>query len=243
MIFNGDMLEFPNLAENCRNAGWQWEEFARLYLSLRELGFVPHLNFGNHDGSEEFARNVLKGLVPEKHVGNSSFVVGETKFIVLSGIHPEKLDVGFLDSELESRKGKKPVVATHFPPDKLAWVTDKFGEKAGHNLWPKKEILESIVRARADVICSHSHAPFAGIYSSYGLGGKIRVVGTPSVTYALPYLRTDFKPQQVAGITVLDVRDFMKAKYFDGKKAFRPPHIRVESRKGRFEPRSLRIRM
>ncbi|MBD3398321.1 hypothetical protein GF412_03870 [Candidatus Micrarchaeota archaeon] len=242
LIFNGDMLEFPNLAETCKNGGWQWEEFARLYLSLRELGFVPHLNFGNHDGSEHFAWEVLRGVISPEYIGNSSFVVGETKFILLSGIHPEKLDAGFLDSELESGKGKRLVVATHFPPDKLTWVRDKFGKKPGYNLWVKKEILETIVRARADVLCSHSHSSFAGIYSGCGLKEKIRVVGTPSVTYTLPYLRTDFRPPQVAGITVLDVRDFMKAKYFDGKKAFRPPHLRVESRKGTYRPRPLRVK-
>lgn len=242
LIFNGDMLEFPNLAETCKNGGWQWEEFAQLYVSLKEIGFTPHLNFGNHDGSEQFAWEILKGLVPEEHIGNSSFVLGGTKFVLLSGIHPEKLDCGFLNSELNSGRGERLVVATHFPPDKLTWVKDKFGKKPGYNLRVKEEILESIVKARADVVCSHSHSPFAGTYSGCGLKEKIRVVGTPSVTYTLPYLRTDFKPRQVAGITVLDVRDFMKAKYFDRKKAFRPPHIRVESRKGTYQPRPLRVR-
>ncbi len=239
IILNGDMLEFPNLAETCKNGGWQWEVFAQLYVSLKEIGFVPHLNFGNHDGSEKFAREILRGLAPEEHIGNSSFVLGGTKFVLLSGIHPEKLDAGFLGSELKSGKGEKLVVATHFPPDKLTWVKDKFGKEPGYNLRVKEEILESIVKARADVLCSHSHSPFSGTYSGCGLKGKIRVVGTPSVTYALPYLRTDFKPRQVAGITVLDVRDFMKAKYFDGKKPFRPPHLRIESRKGMYRPRPL----
>ena len=240
-VMQGDMLEFPNLAETCKSGGWQWEEFARLYLSLREAGFVPHLNFGNHDGSEHFAWEVLRGTVSPEYIGNSSFVVGETKFILLSGIHPEKLDAGFLGSELESEKGKRIVVATHFPPDKLTWIKDKFGKEPGYNLWVKKEILETIVRARADVLCSHAHSPFAGTYSSCRFKEKLRVVGTPSVTYTLPYLRTDFRPPRVAGITVLDVRKFLRAKYFDGKKAFRPPHLRVESRKGTYQPRPLRV--
>ena len=241
LIFNGDMVEFPNLAETCRTGGQQWEEFARLYVSLREVGFVPHLNFGNHDGSEEFARDILRGLVPEGHIGDSSFMLGETKFILLSGIHPEKLDAGFLDSELGKNREKRVVVATHFPPDKLTWINDKAGKNPGYNLWVKKEILERIANARADILFSHAHAPFAGTYTSCGLKEMLRVVGTPSVTYTLPYLKTDFRPPQVAGVTVLDVRDFMKAKFFDGKRAFNPQRLRVESKKGRFEPRPLRI--
>jgi len=106
LIFNGDMVEFPNIAKTCKNGRWQWEEFARLYISLKEIGFIPHLNFGNHDGSREFAQEVLDGLVPEEHIGNSSFVLGETKFILLSGIHPSKLDCGFLNSELSKKGGE-----------------------------------------------------------------------------------------------------------------------------------------
>ncbi|MBD3390203.1 hypothetical protein GF415_04610 [Candidatus Micrarchaeota archaeon] len=243
LIFNGDMLEFPNLAETCINGEWQWEQFARLYISLKERGFIPHLNFGNHDGSEELARGVLRGTVREEHIGNSSFMVGETRFILLSGIHPEKLDVDFLDSELWAGGSRRRVVATHFPPDKLTWVTDRWGRKVGYNLWAKKELLEKIVKARADILCSHAHSPFAGTYSGCGLKQKLVVVGTPSVTYALPYLRTDFRPPRVAGITVLDVRDTIEARYFDGKRAFRPPHIRVKSRRGVYQPRPLRGRM
>lgn len=242
LIFNGDMLEFPNLAESCKNGGWQWEEFARLYVSLREVGFIPHLNFGNHDGSEEVARYILRGLVPEEHIGNSSFVVGETKFVLLSGIHPEKLDYGFLDSELIRDKEKRMVVATHFPPDKMTWVKDKFGKHPGYNLWVKKEVIERISRADASVLCSHSHAPFAGMYKSHGLERNIRVVGTPSVTYTLPYLKTDFRPPRILGITVLDTRSFMReTKFFNGRKAFRPTRLRVESRKGRYVPLPLRV--
>ncbi len=241
LIFNGDMVEFPNLAETCRNGGWQWDEFARFYISLKETGFIPHLNFGNHDGSEEFARSVLEGVIPEERIGNSSFMLGETKFILLSGMRPEELDYGFLDSELGRNREKRIVVATHFPPDKLTWIKDKAGKNPGYNLWVKKEILERIANARADILFSHAHAPFAGTYTSCGLKEMLRVVGTPSVTYTLPYLKTDFRPPQVAGITVLDVRDFMKAKFFDGKRAFNPQRLRVESRKGRFEPGPLRI--
>ena len=241
LIFNGDIVEFPNLAESCKNGGWQWEEFARLYISLRKLGFIPHLNFGNHDGSEGFARDILRGLVPEEHIGDSSFMLGETKFILLSGIHPSKLDSGFLDSELRRDREKRVVVATHFPPDKLTWIKDKWGKNPGYNLWVKKEMLERIANARADLLFSHAHAPFAGTYTSCGFKEMLRVVGTPSVTYTLPYLKTDFRPPRVAGITVLDVRDFMKAKFFDGKRAFRPTRVRMESRKGRYEPRPLRI--
>ncbi len=237
LIFNGDMLEFPNLAETCENAGWQWDEFARLYIGLRNLGFIPHLNFGNHDGSEEFARYILRGLVPEGHIGNSSFVLGETKFILLSGIHPEKLDYGFLDSELSRDTEKRVIVATHFPPDKLTWIKDKFGKLPGYSLWVKKEILERISRANASVLCSHSHAPFAGMYESGGLERDLRVVGTPSITYTLPYIGTEFKPPRVLGITVLDTKSFVRgARFFNGRKAFRPARLRVESRKGRYNP-------
>ena len=242
LIFNGDMLEFPNLAETCSNGEQQWKQFARLYVSLKERGFIPRLNFGNHDGSEELARGALRGIVREEYIGNSSFMVGETRFILLSGIHPEKLDADFLSSELESEKVKKLVVATHFPPDKLTWVNDKWGRKVGYNLWAKKELLKTILKARAGMVCSHSHSPFAGTYSGCGLKEKLVVVGTPSVTYALPYMRTDFRPPRVTGITLVDVRDLMKTRYFDGKKAFRPPHIRVESRKGIYQPCPLRVR-
>ncbi|MCP4648334.1 MAG: hypothetical protein GY852_11495 [bacterium] len=243
LIFNGDMVEFPNLAETCKNGGWQWEEFARLYLSVRELGFVPHLNFGNHDGSEHFAWEVLRGTVPPEYIGNSSFMVGRTKFILLSGMHPEKLDSGFLDSELGINRDKQMIVASHFPPDKLTWIRDKFGKQPGYNLWVKKEIIKMITEANASVLCSHSHSPFAGIYKSRGIEKNIMVVGTPSVTHALPYLGTEFRPPQVLGITVIDTRSFVRGtRFFNGKKAFRPARLRVESRKGTFKPLPIIMR-
>jgi len=155
----------------------------------------------------------------------------------LSGIHPEKLDSGFLDSELGRDREKRVVVATHFPPDKLTWIKDKFGKQPGYNLWVKEEIIRRIAKARASVLCSHSHAPFAGIYESRGLETDISVVGTPPVTYTLPYLGTEFRPPRVLGITVLDTGRFVRGtRFFNGKKAFRPARLRVESRKGTFKP-------
>ena|GEM_PF-1800317 len=243
LIFNGDVLEFPNLAKTCENGAWQWEEFARLYTSLREIGFIPHLNFGNHDGSEEFARDNLKGLIPDEYIGNSSFALGGTKFILLSGTHPTELDGGFLNSELESGRGRRIIVATHYPPDKLTWRRDKWGKKLSYDIWRKQKIMQMLSIAGASVVCSHSHSPFVGEYASGRLNQNLNVVGTPSVTYTLPYLKTDLKPKRVAGITIVDTRDFLRGtKFFDGKRAFRPGRLSIESKKGKYLPLQPRLR-
>jgi len=237
LIFNGDFLEFPNLAKTAKNAAWQWEQFAKLLIPLKEAGFIPHLVFGNHDGEVSFGKDVLRGVIPQELIGDSSFEVAENRFILIGGIHPSELDYGFLDSELTAARGKRIIVATHYPPDKLTYLTDKFGEKVGYNLWAKPEIIQRIAKTNASIVSSHAHSPFAGSYDSCSLGRKIDVLATPSVTYTLPYLRTEFKPPRVSGITLLNLKDPVgRAKFYDGKKAFRPSRIRVDARKGRFVP-------
>ena len=243
LIFNGDFLEFPNLAKTAKNASWQWEQFAKLLLPLKEAGFIPHLVFGNHDGEVSFGKDALRGIIPSELIGDSSFEVAENRFILVGGIHPSELNYGFLDSELSAAQGKRTIVATHYPPDKLTYLNDKFGKKVGYNLWAKPEIIERIAKTNASIISSHAHSPFAGSYDSCRLGRKINVLVTPSVTYTLPYLRTEFRPARVLGITILNLKDSVgKAKFYDGKKAFRPSGIRVDARKGSFVPLPVRLR-
>ena len=224
LVYNGDMLDFPNLAQNCENAGWQWEEFAKIYVALKERGFVQHLVLGNHDGSEMLARSALRGVVPRESMGNSSFVLENgAKFILLSGIHPARLNFGFFSSERKGFGGRV-ALATHFPPDKITYNPRKKERKGdpGYVLWVKKGMLYALSERKIPVICSHAHALFDGEYSSDMLRKNVRVISTPACTYPLPYRGTEITPPRVLGITVVDAKDFSwKAKFFDGKKAFR----------------------
>lgn len=239
LIFNGDIVDFPNLKKTCGDGGWQWEEFARIYEALNGKGFRQHLVLGNHDGEEKFARNVLRGLAPREGIGNSSFIMENgAKFILLSALHPDYINTGFFASERKGF-GKRVALATHYPPDKLVYnprMEEKKGD-VGYVLWVKKNLLHSLSKRGIPVICSHSHAPFDGEYSSKELRKKVRVIATPACTYPLPYRGTEIAPPRVLGITVVDTQDFSwKAKFFDGKKAFRPAQMAVESRRGKYLP-------
>jgi hypothetical protein len=237
VIFNGDMLEFPNLAEMCDNGAWQWDNFAALYARLERAGFISHLVFGNHDGSEDFARRMLDGLVPPERIGNSSFhLENGMNFILLSAMHPTDLDAGFLNEELRRSAGNPAIVACHFPPDALTYIPGKRTDRH-YDLWNKVEILHTISDSRLPLVCSHSHAPFLGDYVSYALGQPLPFVSTPSLTYTLPYMGTDVLPPRIFGITVLDSRNFLKGtEFFNVDKSFRPPKAEIESRKGRYRP-------
>ncbi len=243
VIFNGDIVEFPNLAESCVDGKRQWDEFARLYVGLKRAGFIPHLVFGNHDGSKEFAESILSGLVPSENMGNSTFSLGNNvMFILLSAIHPREFDTGFLSMELQKSRGKRAIIATHFPPDSITYI-ERNRHLPGYSFWRKEEVLHLVSEAGFPLVCSHSHAPFAGAYHSRGIAKPISVVSTPSVTYTLPYMGTKFVPPRVLGITVLDTRNVVGgAKFFDGKKAFRPQRLMVESRKGRYLPKALMLK-
>ncbi|MDD5172417.1 MAG: metallophosphoesterase [Candidatus ainarchaeum sp.] len=236
VIFNGDMLEFPNLAEMCDSGAWQWDQFAALYARLKTAGFIPHLVFGNHDGSEDFARRMLDGLVPPEHIGNSSFhLENGIRFILLSAMHPTDLDARFLHKELRKNAGNPAIVACHFPPDALTYIPGRAGRH--YDFWSKAEILHALSDSHLPLVCSHSHAPFLGNYVSYALGGPIHFVSTPSLTYTLPYVGTDILPPRIFGITVLDSRNFLNGtEFFNADKSFMPPKETVESRKGRYRP-------
>ncbi len=239
LIFNGDIVEIPNQKETCSNAEWMWEKFGELYLSLEKMGFEQHLVFGNHDGTIQNAMKVLKGMVPEKRIGNFSFELDrDTRAVALSAIHPNRLSAEFLESEILASENKKLVLFTHFPPDAISYVPGN-ENLPSYSLWRNKKMIEIISEMKIPLICSHSHAPFTGEYVSKELPNPIKIISTPSVTYPLAYLGEKKPVKRVFGITILHFRKKMEPVIYDRTKKFHRKYPTIQSKKGKYLPLKL----
>ncbi len=238
VIFNGDMIHFPRNATRCKDQEEQWEEFAKLYLSLKEAGFVPHVVFGNHDGPREIAKLLLSGIVSREEMEDYVLALNsETKLIMLSAPSPALVDAGFLKRELSLDIDMKKIVLSHFPPEQLSFIPGLIYKKnAPKGLWQAEGVLEAISGAGAPLISSHSHTEFAGEYRSGKLKNAIGFVGTPSVYRPLEYWGTKVRAKRALGITRIDSRNVVEgAKFFDGWKRMWKTPAQVKTVVGQFE--------
>jgi hypothetical protein len=239
IIFNGDLLEFPSMEEDCGNAKWQWEQFLILNSLLSNAGFITHILLGNHDGSEEFARQTTKDRIPAENFGTSAFSVENgARLILLSGMTPKLFDAAFLRNELSIGPAGHTFAFSHFPPDSMPSEIECLNKRPGYGIiaW-NIAALRQISRYGATLISSHLHSPFIGSYHSHLLEKPVNVISTPSFSYNLPYFHPIIPGKRSFGITVLDTSvERGRAIFFDKDKHFHIPRREVDSYHGKYAP-------
>lgn len=239
IIFNGDLLEFPDKEKYCENGEWQWNQFLVLHSLLSTSGFIPHILLGNHDGSESLARAITGGKIPEENFGKSAFSLESgSRIILLSGMTPKYFDHKFLRKELEYNSPRDAFVFSHFPPDSMPSPIECLNKRPGYGIiaW-NPAVLKAISYHGATLISSHLHSPFIGTYYSHRIGRPVKIISTPSFSYDLPYFVPADPNKRVFGITLLDTSTKGgRAFFFDKEKRFHIPKREVESYHGKYSP-------